>query len=277
MFVRSDVTGVRSSCEASATSCRCAAIEPSSVSSIALKRAASSPTSSWLVDLDPASEVLGLRDVARRLGHAHDRRDEMAGGERGRAPPPARPAERPAPAAPSAGARARRRSTPASARAGSIRRASSGTVSTRTWSPSTSASERNSPASPFATARVRVSTGSSGPVPSARAGRRPPARTGRTPPSRRAGRAAPGCRRTARRAAAGRTAPAAARSPAAAVPGPAARAAPARSAGRRPACAARRARPRTRRRAASSTAMPTASAVATAIRRRSGISPPRST
>ena len=49
MFVRSDVTGVRSSCEASATSCRCAAIEPSSVSSIALKRAASSPTSSWLV------------------------------------------------------------------------------------------------------------------------------------------------------------------------------------------------------------------------------------
>ena len=49
MFVRSEVTGVRSSCEASATSRRWAAIDPSSVSSIALKRAASSPTSSWLV------------------------------------------------------------------------------------------------------------------------------------------------------------------------------------------------------------------------------------
>ena len=78
MLVRSAVTGVRSSCEASATSWRWAAIEPSSVSSIALKRAASSPTSSWLVTSirRPRSSV--SLDVARRLGHAHDRRDEVA-------------------------------------------------------------------------------------------------------------------------------------------------------------------------------------------------------
>ena len=48
MFVRSDVIGVRSSCEASATSWRWAATDRSSVSSIALKCAASSPTSSWV-------------------------------------------------------------------------------------------------------------------------------------------------------------------------------------------------------------------------------------
>ena len=53
MFVRSDVTGVRSSCDASATSWRwawtessSARREPSSVSSIVLKRAAMRPTSS---------------------------------------------------------------------------------------------------------------------------------------------------------------------------------------------------------------------------------------
>ena len=48
MLVRRLVIGVRSSCEASATSWRWAAIERSSVSSIALKCSASSPTSSWV-------------------------------------------------------------------------------------------------------------------------------------------------------------------------------------------------------------------------------------
>ena len=48
MFVRRLVIGVRSSCEASATSWRWAATERSSVSSIALKCSASSPTSSWV-------------------------------------------------------------------------------------------------------------------------------------------------------------------------------------------------------------------------------------
>ena len=48
MFVRRLVIGVRSSCEASATSWRWAATERSSVSSIALKCAASSPISSWV-------------------------------------------------------------------------------------------------------------------------------------------------------------------------------------------------------------------------------------
>ena len=46
MLVRRLVTGVRSSCDASATSRRCAATEPSSVSSMVLKRAAIRPTSS---------------------------------------------------------------------------------------------------------------------------------------------------------------------------------------------------------------------------------------
>ena len=46
-LVRSEVTGVRSSCEASATSWRCWACEVCRRASIALKRAAMRPTSSW--------------------------------------------------------------------------------------------------------------------------------------------------------------------------------------------------------------------------------------
>ena len=46
-FVRSEVTGVRSSCEASATSWRCWACEVCRRASIPLKRAAMRPTSSW--------------------------------------------------------------------------------------------------------------------------------------------------------------------------------------------------------------------------------------
>ena len=117
MFVRRRVIGVRSSCEASATSWRCAAIERSSVSSIALKCAASSPTSSWLVDLDPAPEVLGRGDVARGLGHVRDRRDDVARDEPAEQRPRARRRPAPRAAGSAAAARAPSRSARASGRA----------------------------------------------------------------------------------------------------------------------------------------------------------------
>ena len=73
-------------------------------------------------DLDPAAEVLGLRDVARRLGHAHHRGHEAARGEPPERARPARCRRGRARAGPSAAGRAPRRSTPASGRAGSRRR-----------------------------------------------------------------------------------------------------------------------------------------------------------
>ena len=51
-FVRAAVSGVRSSCDASATRRRCAPTDVSSAASIALKRLASRPSSSRAVDVD---------------------------------------------------------------------------------------------------------------------------------------------------------------------------------------------------------------------------------
>ena len=78
MLVRRLVIGVRSSCEASATSWRCAATERSSVSSIALKCCGQLADLVLGLDLDPAPEVLGGGDVARGLGDVHDRGDDVA-------------------------------------------------------------------------------------------------------------------------------------------------------------------------------------------------------
>ena len=147
MLVRRLVIGVRSSCEASATSWRWAATERSSVSSIALKCSASSPISSWVCDLDPASEVLGGGDVARGLGDVRDRRDDVARDE-----PPERDRERDAAEADEQ----EDQPQPREHRVGRLQRAaeldreavpSSGAVSTRTCVPSTSASAKN-PARP---------------------------------------------------------------------------------------------------------------------------------
>ncbi len=71
MFVRTLVSGVRSSCDASATSWRCARVDSSRAASIVLKLAASRLSSSLPVDLDPLREVLGL-------GHSLDRASSAA-------------------------------------------------------------------------------------------------------------------------------------------------------------------------------------------------------
>ena len=89
MFVRAEVSGVRSSCEASATSRRCAPTELSSAASIALNCVASRPSSSSDRDRDALVQVAGRGDVLGRGGQpAHRpqrrRRDERGepGGER---------------------------------------------------------------------------------------------------------------------------------------------------------------------------------------------------
>ena len=88
--MRSEVTGVRSSCEASATSWRCWACEVCRRASIALKRAAMRPTSSCAARVDAPAEVAGGLDVLGRLGQLGHRGDDAprqqpahAGGERG--------------------------------------------------------------------------------------------------------------------------------------------------------------------------------------------------
>ena len=56
-----DVSGVRSSCDASATSCRCACCDSSSAASIVLKLVPSRPSSSCRVGLDAAAQVARRR------------------------------------------------------------------------------------------------------------------------------------------------------------------------------------------------------------------------
>ena len=73
MFVRRLVSGVRSSCEASATSWRCARLDSSSAASIVLKLAASRVSSSWpLVSIrserSPVSVTRSVASVRRRTG-----------------------------------------------------------------------------------------------------------------------------------------------------------------------------------------------------------------
>ena len=57
MFVRTLVSGVRSSCEASATSWRWARVDSSSAASIVLKLAASRAQLVLAVDVDPLGQV----------------------------------------------------------------------------------------------------------------------------------------------------------------------------------------------------------------------------
>ena len=82
MLVRSVASGVRSSCEASATSRRCAASERSSAAIISLKLAASRPSSSSPRDLDPLGQVVGPRDLLGRVGDLAGRRERGARHER---------------------------------------------------------------------------------------------------------------------------------------------------------------------------------------------------
>ncbi len=73
MFVRRLVSGVRSSCDASATSCRCARVDSSSAASIVLKLAASRLSSSRPLRVDslrevPVSATCSVASVSRRTG-----------------------------------------------------------------------------------------------------------------------------------------------------------------------------------------------------------------
>ncbi len=67
MFVRRHVSGVRNSCDASATSCRWARFESSSPASIVLKLVARRLSSSRPLTLDALGEIARLRDALRRL------------------------------------------------------------------------------------------------------------------------------------------------------------------------------------------------------------------
>ena len=155
------VIGVRSSCEASATSCRCAAIERSSVSSIALNCAASSPTSSWR--RRPRSAGRGPRSAAMCCAASVTRAigaTTCATASRPSTAASAIAAQQTSAGA-AAAARAPRRSA-SSERAELDRRPrSSGAVSTRTWCRATSASESSASATPAATRARASSTGSS--------------------------------------------------------------------------------------------------------------------
>ena len=123
-----DVIGVRSSCEASATSWRWAATERSSVSSIALKCCGELADLVVGLDLDPAPEVLGGGDVARGLGDVRRSARRRCARRAAPARPPARRRRGRRARASAAAAPARRRRAPASARAGprARRRAGSG-------------------------------------------------------------------------------------------------------------------------------------------------------
>ena len=75
MFVRRLVSGVRSSCEASATSCRCARLDSSSAPSIVLKLVASRLSSSCPVvsirsERSPVSVTCSVVSVKRRTGRS---------------------------------------------------------------------------------------------------------------------------------------------------------------------------------------------------------------
>ena len=94
MLARAEATGVRSSCEASATSCRCAVTERVRASSIVLKARASRPSSSDRRRVGAFAEVAGAGDplgVVRQASHGSQRRacdgeaqraGERHGGER---------------------------------------------------------------------------------------------------------------------------------------------------------------------------------------------------
>ena len=86
MFVRRLVSGVRSSCEASATSWRWARLDSSSAASIVLKLAASRRELVVAAGLDPLREVAGLGHALGRLGQAPHGRERRLGDREARAP-----------------------------------------------------------------------------------------------------------------------------------------------------------------------------------------------
>ena len=94
MFVCRLVSGVRSSCEASATNRRCVSIDSSSAASIVLNAVPSRASSSWPpARVDALARVARLRDPLRRRGepaHRDERRarDECAAGRAAAIPPP---------------------------------------------------------------------------------------------------------------------------------------------------------------------------------------------
>ena len=78
MLVRRLASGVRSSCEASATSWRWASSESSSALEHLVEAAASAASSSLAAGLDPAAEVARRRDLLGRAAQPLDRRDRRA-------------------------------------------------------------------------------------------------------------------------------------------------------------------------------------------------------
>ena len=149
MLVRRLVTGVRSSCEASATSWRWACteassalIECSSASSIALKldaRAGRSRRARPLVDAP--GEVLGARHVLGGAGQAPARAARPRPRPAGRAAPPARCRRaRSAPGSAAAGSSRRVRLRSAAGRTAPPGPARTGSARMRRWMPSTRAS-----------------------------------------------------------------------------------------------------------------------------------------
>ena len=78
MFVRTLVSGVRSSWDASATSCRCARVDSSSAASIVLKLAASRLSSSSPLTSIRSREVLRLAHALGRLREAPHGRERGA-------------------------------------------------------------------------------------------------------------------------------------------------------------------------------------------------------
>ena len=81
MFVRRLVSGVRSSCEASWTSCRCRCAASSSDSSIALKVERERLSSSLPLDGDPLAQVTRRADALGRLAQIAHRPQRRAGDE----------------------------------------------------------------------------------------------------------------------------------------------------------------------------------------------------
>ena len=94
MFVRRLVSGVLSSCDASATSCRCARVDFSSAPSIALKLAARRPSSSrppesMRCERSPVSVTFSAVAVRRRTGASAARETASPSAAAIAIPPPA--------------------------------------------------------------------------------------------------------------------------------------------------------------------------------------------